>query len=213
MARQINISSSLRCRPLFPIERPSLYTMYFRRNTLSFDRRLYNFEKVFDQRSKNVDIFKALVLEKIDDLLQGYNVAVMTYGPTKTGKSHTMGTFYKRQKNTKDPGIIPRTIREIYKRICKNENYSAKVSFVEVVHEEVYDLLEEPTVQRDVRETEIRVMEKLRGNEKNWKEPRGELRVRLKLKKGSLEWEDSNILCSDLISLNVGHAAAINVKL
>ncbi|GFY42957.1 kinesin-like protein KIN-5A [Trichonephila inaurata madagascariensis] len=162
MARQINVSSSLRCRPLLAKERPSLYPIYLRRNTVTVNRRLYNFDKVFDQRSKNEDIFKALVFEKIDDLLQGYNVAFMTYGPSKTGKSHTMGTFYNRQKDIQDPGIIPKAIREIYRRIRKNKNYAVKVSFVEMVNEEVYDLLEEPTVQRDVRERETRSIGKRR---------------------------------------------------
>ncbi|GFQ82841.1 chromosome-associated kinesin KIF4B [Trichonephila clavata] len=156
MARQINISSSLRCRPLIAKERPALYPIYFRGNAVSVDRRLYTFDRVFDQRSKNEKIFKELVFDKIDDLIQGYNVAFMTYGPTKTGKSYTMGTFYNRQKEIKDPGIIPRTVREIFKRIRKDEQYSVKVSFVEVIYEEVYDLLVDPTVERVVKENDAR---------------------------------------------------------
>ncbi|GFR31404.1 chromosome-associated kinesin KIF4 [Trichonephila clavata] len=156
MARQINISPSLRCRPLIAKERPSLYPINLRFNTVSIDRRMYNFHRVFDPRSKNEDIFRELVFEKIDDLIKGYNVAFMTYGPSKTGKSYTMGTFYNRQKEIKDPGIIPRTVTEIFRRIRNDEQYTIKISFVEMVDEEVYDLLVDPTVERVVKETDVR---------------------------------------------------------
>ncbi len=72
----------------------------------------YTFDRVFDDKSKQKDIYKTVVHPMIDQVMQGYNCTVFAYGQTGTGKTYTMEGMSDEYEGAweKDPnaGIIPR---------------------------------------------------------------------------------------------------------
>lgn len=88
--------------------------------------------------------------------LEGYNVTILAYGQTSSGKSYTMGTSaldidYESLVAGRAPdaqmGIIPRAVAQIFAQIRQNQSrsgaiqYSAKASFIEIYNEDLIDLL------------------------------------------------------------------------
>lgn len=87
------------------------------------------FDRVFDERSNNEEIFNHTTKTIIDGVLNGYNCTVFAYGATGAGKTHTM------LGNDKTPGVMFLTMMDLYKRIdeMKNEKTcEVAVSYLEV---------------------------------------------------------------------------------
>merc|ERR550534_2107086 len=73
----------------------------------------------------------------LDDVLNGYNATVFAYGATGSGKTYSMvGTL-------KEPGVMVRSVNEIFKRIHRRKHikYSLSISYLEIYNEEIRDLL------------------------------------------------------------------------
>ncbi|KAG1669463.1 Kinesin-like protein KIF11 [Nymphon striatum] len=106
----------------------------------------FSFDKAFGPESKQIDVYKNVVVPLIDEVLMGYNCTVFAYGQTGTGKTFTM----EGEKNDDDhsweedplAGIIPRTLHQIFEELRKqNVEFSVRVSFLELYNEELFDLL------------------------------------------------------------------------
>eukprot|EP00041_Stephanoeca_diplocostata_P026043 m.694275 g.694275 ORF g.694275 m.694275 type:complete len:989 (+) comp22879_c0_seq1:253-3219(+) len=97
---------------------------------------MMDFDHVYSVDSKQEQIFenvKPVILSCVD----GYNVCLMAYGQTNSGKTFTM------TGPESNPGVNRRAIRELLK-LCKEDSKlktSFKVSVVEVYNEQIYDLL------------------------------------------------------------------------
>ena len=95
------------------------------------------FDHVFNELSKQEDVYEETVQPLIDKVFDGYNCSCFCYGATGAGKTYTMsGT------NTK-PGIMYRAVNEIYDKIKaeKEKEFDVYVQFCEVYNERVHDLL------------------------------------------------------------------------
>lgn len=88
--------------------------------------------------------------ENIDNFLKGINLSIFAYGQTSTGKTFTM----KGPAQTLD-GIIPSSIREIFRRLNdeKNIKYTLKISYLEIYNETVNDLLDPTKKNLEIRES------------------------------------------------------------
>ncbi|KAK7680221.1 hypothetical protein QCA50_016730 [Cerrena zonata] len=71
----------------------------------------------------------------IDDVFSGLTVTIFAYGVTSSGKTHTM------QGTKTEPGIIPRAVESLFRKIQYRPNISISVSYMEIYKDEVYDLL------------------------------------------------------------------------
>ena len=124
-------------------------------STLSRDRRqAFSFDRVFSPADGQPEIF-TVAEPLIDRFMEGYNVTILAYGQTSSGKSYTMGTSagddvdYEGLVSGRaaDPqmGIIPRAVARIFSAMRQNKSsgtqYSAKVSFIEIYNEDLIDLL------------------------------------------------------------------------
>ncbi|CAG8480607.1 1201_t:CDS:2, partial [Gigaspora rosea] len=81
----------------------------------------------------------------INQIQSGYNVTILAYGQTSSGKTHTMGTANNHDIPSESKGIIPRAISTLFKTMnssqLKSRKFSIKVSFIEIYNEDLIDLL------------------------------------------------------------------------
>ncbi|TIA92843.1 hypothetical protein E3P92_01256 [Wallemia ichthyophaga] len=101
----------------------------------------YAFDRVFSEPTTQQHVFHDSTLPLIDGVLDGYNATVFAYGATGCGKTHTIsGT-------PNDPGIIIRTMNELFTRIHHLEsthNVQISLSYLEIYNEMIRDLLAPP---------------------------------------------------------------------
>ncbi|KAJ1018967.1 hypothetical protein NDA16_004770 [Ustilago loliicola] len=117
-------------------------------------RQAFSFDRVFSPADGQPEIF-TVAEPLIDRFMEGYNVTILAYGQTSSGKSYTMGTSAGDEVDyeslvagrSADPqmGIIPRAVARIFSSMRQNKpsatQYSVKVSFVEIYNEDLIDLL------------------------------------------------------------------------
>mmetsp|Transcript_27992 Transcript_27992/g.39814 ORF Transcript_27992/g.39814 Transcript_27992/m.39814 type:complete len:989 (+) Transcript_27992:106-3072(+) len=121
---------------------------------------LYNFsfDRVFGDKSNQVEVFNDTAHPLIKDVLSGYNATIFAYGQTGTGKTHTMeGDIHSETAK----GIIPRTVEALFDGVTdadENIEFMFKVSYVEIYLEKIRDLLDENHVKNNltVREDKIK---------------------------------------------------------
>jgi len=105
----------------------------------------FRFDKIFDENSSQEQVYHSLIRPMVDKVLCDYNASVFAYGQTGTGKTFTMGTN-DQTASINDPsiGVIPRAIKHIFE---EGRDVSVKVSFYEILNEQVFDLIN-PSKQR-----------------------------------------------------------------
>ncbi|KAH7291450.1 hypothetical protein KP509_29G017300 [Ceratopteris richardii] len=104
----------------------------------------FTFDHVYGSTgSPATAIFEECVHPLVDGLFQGYNATVLAYGQTGSGKTYTMGTGYTVGGSTE--GVIPKVMRVIFDKITALKDkaeFQIRVSFIEILKEEVHDLLD-----------------------------------------------------------------------
>ena len=111
----------------------------------------YTFDRVFDDKTTQIQLFDNAVAPVVDEVLRGYSCCIFAYGQTGTGKTHTMegvrredGTF---DSESDDAGIIPRAVRNVFQHLESKVQqdpsfeYVVKMSFLEIYNEKLDDLL------------------------------------------------------------------------
>lgn len=100
----------------------------------------YVFDHVYGPDSQQEVIFDECIKPIVERTLDGYNSTIFAYGSTGSGKTYTvMGP-------KDDPGVIPRTVDHVFKRIVelrekKRQNFMVMVTYIEIYKERVRDLL------------------------------------------------------------------------
>nr|CAG8474918.1 6747_t:CDS:10 [Entrophospora candida] len=111
----------------------------------------YNFDHVFGPEDAQKDVFEKSVLKLVEKFLEGYNVTILAYGQTSSGKTHTMGTADNANMPADAKGIIPRSMATLFNWMngaqYKSRKFSMKVSFIEIYNEELIDLLGEGEIE------------------------------------------------------------------
>ncbi|KAG8049426.1 hypothetical protein GUJ93_ZPchr0009g2240 [Zizania palustris] len=107
----------------------------------------FTFDHVYGSSgTPSAAMFDECVAPLVDGLFQGYNATVLAYGQTGSGKTYTMGTACKEGSLI---GIIPRAMAALFDKIEKLKNqveFQLRVSFIEILKEEVRDLLDPAAV-------------------------------------------------------------------
>ncbi|KAL8997782.1 MAG: hypothetical protein Q9169_003031 [Polycauliona sp. 2 TL-2023] len=102
----------------------------------------FTFDRVFDTRSRQTDVFDFSIRSTVDDILNGYNGTVFAYGQTGAGKSYTMMGADIDDEDQR--GIIPRIVEQMFASILRspgNIEYTVRVSYMEIYMEKIRDLL------------------------------------------------------------------------
>lgn len=107
--------------------------------TATRDRSTFAYSHVHTHRSTQDDVFNTTVLPSIAGAFDGINGAVLAYGATGSGKTHTM-----MGSPSSTPGVIPQAGVWLYDRKAELESIGKVVTFkwtyYEVYMEEVIDL-------------------------------------------------------------------------
>ncbi|XP_014783299.1 kinesin-like protein KIF11 [Octopus bimaculoides] len=154
-----NIKVAVRCRPMTSQEKKSgsfaVVNISPEKKEVSVREKMgivtqmktFGFDYVFPPDAKQIDIYKAVVIPIIDEVLLGYNCTIFAYGQTGTGKTFTMEGERSEDVNCSwedDPlaGVIPRSMNHIFDELKKQDvEFSIRVSFIELYNEELFDLL------------------------------------------------------------------------
>ncbi|XP_013392531.1 kinesin-like protein KIF6, partial [Lingula anatina] len=101
----------------------------------------FRFQRLFDQPTKQEEVFENVARPVIDNVLEGYNGTIFAYGQTGSGKTFTITGGAERYA---DRGIIPRSLSYIFEQFEKNPGFehSTHISYLEIYNENGYDLLD-----------------------------------------------------------------------
>ncbi|XP_076908373.1 kinesin-like protein KIN-14T [Bidens hawaiensis] len=117
-------------RPVVPLDSSGI-VINFSENK----RKLYNFDMVLHPGSTQDEVFSEIE-PVIKSALDGYNVCILAYGQTGTGKTFTM------EGNPDCPGVVPRTIEALFKKAAdSNHTYLFSFSMLEIYLGQLKDLL------------------------------------------------------------------------
>ncbi|XP_050689036.1 kinesin-like protein KIF11-B [Eriocheir sinensis] len=106
----------------------------------------FTFDHVFGPDSKQIDVYKAVAKNSVEEVLSGFNCTIFAYGQTGTGKTFTMEGERVPDSTTweEDPlaGIIPRCVNHLFDELrMQKVEFTMRVSFLELYNEELFDLL------------------------------------------------------------------------
>jgi len=109
----------------------------------------FNFDRVFDPRVSQAEIYETSATGIVKKCFDGYNGTILAYGQTGSGKTFSMGTDFNVDSNRKKgsikktSGIIPRAVHELFDYMDNKDDIDFKltVSYLEVYKEEIKDLL------------------------------------------------------------------------
>ena len=108
------------------------------------------YDHVFGPKATQEEVYSR-VKSCIKSALQGYNCTIMAYGQTGSGKSHSM--FGLNGGIKCNPGIIPRSIRDIFEGLlAASRKAVVHISFMQVYNEQAYDLYDKHMMPLDVHE-------------------------------------------------------------
>ncbi|CAG8445487.1 15018_t:CDS:2 [Funneliformis caledonium] len=111
-------------------------------------RQIFHFDHVFPPETTQQEVYERAVENLVDKFLEGYNVTILAYGQTSSGKTYTMGTADNPSTPLQFKGIIPRAMSTLFNimnnsSIYLNRKFSITVSFIEIYNEDLIDLLGE----------------------------------------------------------------------
>lgn len=131
----------------------------------SMNSKTYTVDQVYGSQADQLLLFDKVAMPLFNDFINGFNVTILAYGQTGTGKTYTMcGNC-----NTEDAvgklesynpllnemaGIIPRTLNELFKSLESDSganDYVVKCSFIELYNEDLKDLLNDDTDRNRLR--------------------------------------------------------------
>eukprot|EP01084_Bolivina_argentea_P155913 271686_1 len=120
-------------------------------------QKTFNFDYIFPSGSNQETVFNYSGLPLIDQIMAGYNCTLFAYGQTGSGKTYSMeGILGDGGTPNEHEGLIPRMVREIFRKILEEEStqfeYTLRVSFVEIYNEKLRDLLQPNGPELKIRE-------------------------------------------------------------
>eukprot|EP00049_Salpingoeca_infusionum_P019198 m.360736 g.360736 ORF g.360736 m.360736 type:complete len:1098 (+) comp19151_c0_seq1:623-3916(+) len=108
----------------------------------------FGFDAVFDGETDQQAVYAQTTKPLLKGVLNGYNATVFAYGPTGAGKTYTM------LGQRHNPGIMARTLHDLFRLINRREDrtYNVTMTYVEIYNEMLYDLLVDDSSELELRE-------------------------------------------------------------
>ncbi|GAA5815158.1 hypothetical protein MFLAVUS_008664 [Mucor flavus] len=109
------------------------------------NRQSFTFDYVYPPVISQADVYSSCIQPLFDQFTKGYNATILAYGQTGSGKTYSMGTSDNNNSSeSEEQGIVPRFTKNLFQWITNqqtNIKYQVKVSFLELYHEDIIDLL------------------------------------------------------------------------
>ncbi|XRA96602.1 kinesin [Pycnococcus provasolii] len=114
----------------------------------------FTFDRVLDSSHSQADVYTCIGRPIVENVITGFNAAILAYGQTGSGKTFTMigpdvdsDDAYAALRHT-NRGLAPRVFERLFSRIAEagdaeSSHYSVSMSLIEIYCEAVYDLLVE----------------------------------------------------------------------
>lgn len=134
----------------------------------NFSKHDFSFDKVFNPKSRQEEVYKYTVKPALKKVFEGYNSTVLAYGQTGSGKTFTMegelpkldnGVNWNNFKQivlNENSGMIARAIKEIFDYVQENKSENSKfiikVSYFQIYTEIISDLLKPERKNLQIRE-------------------------------------------------------------
>ncbi|KAI8327349.1 P-loop containing nucleoside triphosphate hydrolase protein, partial [Blakeslea trispora] len=84
--------------------------------------KLFTFDHVFGTESTQEEIFSSVGDQLIRKFIEGYNITILAYGQTSSGKTYTMGTAANGASvNSANEGIVPRSMALLFDLLHSNQ--------------------------------------------------------------------------------------------
>ncbi|KAJ3774003.1 kinesin-domain-containing protein, partial [Lentinula raphanica] len=99
------------------------------------------FHTAFGPATTQLQLFDTAVSPHLPPLLKGHTLTILAYGPTSSGKTHTM------EGSSSEPGIIPRSVRVLFdmseegKDSGRIASFEVHMSYLELYKDDAFDLL------------------------------------------------------------------------
>ncbi|KAJ3790639.1 kinesin-domain-containing protein, partial [Lentinula aff. detonsa] len=99
------------------------------------------FHTAFGPETTQLQLFDTAVAPHLLPLLKGHTLTILAYGPTSSGKTHTM------EGSSTEPGIIPRSVRNLFdmseelKESGRVMSFEVHMSYLELYKDDAFDLL------------------------------------------------------------------------
>ncbi|CAG8492682.1 11608_t:CDS:2 [Acaulospora morrowiae] len=169
--------AALRIRPIDPKEKQSRFQRQVITTSSSTPNQVivqgekkqtFNYDYVFGPEAEQQEVYQNAVEKLVDQFLEGYNVTILAYGQTSSGKTHTMGTSHNSSIPSEQKGIIPRAMSTLFSIMnspqFKSRKFAIKVSFIEIYNEELIDLLADYLPGTDNCKPQVTIREDSKGN-------------------------------------------------
>ncbi|PVU93476.1 hypothetical protein BB559_003263 [Furculomyces boomerangus] len=108
--------------------------------------RLFKYDHVFGPTSTQTEVYENSASALVNKFFEGYNVTILAYGQTSSGKSYTMGT----KGEYGEKGVVGFALEELFNKINQDSSNTQnqikrefKVSYIEVYNEDLIDLISE----------------------------------------------------------------------
>jgi len=88
----------------------------------------YEFDRVFGEDASNEEVYRETAKRLVPKVLDGINCTIFAYGATGAGKTHSI------MGNDSDPGMMPRSMIDLFEAIEDSDDpsaFSVKVSYME----------------------------------------------------------------------------------
>lgn len=122
----------------------------------AFPLHRFAFDYVYDETSRQEEVYMNTAKELVASTLQGYNSTIFAYGQTGTGKTYTMEGI----DSLEHQGIIPRAVTDIFDYILHQANAETKflvrASYLQIYNETISDLLSPERTNLHIREDKAR---------------------------------------------------------
>lgn len=120
-------------------------------------------ERIFGPETTNGDVFEELEF-LISTGLAGSQCAIFAYGPSGTGKTHTLSAISGTEPDGDNDGVMPQTLALAFRHAEENQHrwtFKFSLSAVEIYMEELFDLTSSPprkiTVARDAQPPSVEI--------------------------------------------------------
>ncbi|ENN72631.1 hypothetical protein YQE_10729, partial [Dendroctonus ponderosae] len=154
-----NVKVFIRLRPLEPHEICSNISLIDDQNVKIWkaqnenDVKIFQFNKVFNQKATQLELYQMVASPLVDQALSGYNGTIFAYGQSGTGKTFTiLGKSEDRELR----GIVPNMFSHILTQISlakSSTSYLVTITFLEIYNEKIRDLLSPSNRKLEVRES------------------------------------------------------------